>query len=181
VRRNWLPERHYSALPRWPVAILKKEFAAQAPTTTRRSLRRRDARNPWPRKEPCLQSCSAAHVCLRPAHQRGCNARGHGDRRRHGLVRVIAKCAFLHFHESAGAPGSKDTNTPGWPQQRLAHSAAALLAPEIPPALRRLAWLGAVCIETLQGDLNKLHVLVTCHCRSGRVLRCPLVSPIRLS
>ena len=33
-------------------------------------------------RNPVPKSCFAAHVCVRPAHQRGRDPRGHGDRRR---------------------------------------------------------------------------------------------------
>jgi hypothetical protein len=67
-RRHPLPVRAH-ARPR-VVAVLKRKVpSAQAQASAQCPVGRRGSRHPWPRKASSPQSRSAAHVCVRSAHQ----------------------------------------------------------------------------------------------------------------
>ena len=66
-------DREWSLFP-------KKSPSAQAQTFTQCAIGRGSSRNPRPCKEAGPENGLSAHVCMRPAHQRGCDTRSDRSR-----------------------------------------------------------------------------------------------------
>ena len=105
------------------------------------------------RKEPDSQSCLAPHVCIRPAHQRGCDARSGGDRwcqwigsrHRQGQQRTLRAAAAAGPHRAAAPledPSQQALALPKSPRPRVDHPSSTVA--DVPPSGSR-SWHHAAC------------------------------------